>query len=201
MSKQMEGVDLTIMLASHDAFRRDVACFRDAAASDELPHRAWDVFTRQLHFHHTSEDDLVWPAVRDRLEPLTGEVPVLAQMVDEHARIEPLLAAVERTRATGGHPLAAALDELAASLDAHLAHEERDALPLIQASFSPEEWGQVGAQIQARMGADDAAEFFPWLLAGADPQRTNDVLGMLPPPVRETYENVWRPQYEERVGA
>jgi hemerythrin HHE cation binding domain-containing protein len=206
MANQMDTVDMTIMLAAHDAFRRDLERFRDATDGNAFPLGAWNVFTNQLHVHHTSEDELVWPVVRARLVPLTGEVPMLQEMVDEHPRIEPLLAAVEHAleehARTGRTPsaFAGALDALACSLEAHLAHEERDALPLIAASVSHDEWLQVGQQIQQRMGPDGAAEFFPWLLDGMRSDRARDLLGTLPPALRTVYERVWQPQYARRVG-
>jgi hypothetical protein len=199
MATQTNTVDMTIMLATHDAFRRDLGRFRDAADSHTFPLERWNVFTNVLHVHHTSEDEFVWPLLRDRLEPLTGDVPVLEQMVDEHARIEPLLAGVERAFEQRDG-LADAIDALAGSLGAHLDHEERNALPLVAASVSPEEWAEVGRQMQGLLGADGAAEFFPWLLDGMPDERAQDVLGVLPPPLQTVYERVWRPQYTERVG-
>jgi iron-sulfur cluster repair protein YtfE (RIC family) len=67
--------DLTVMIAAHDAFRRDLASLARAAqgASRRSPDRrrsvaaGWELFKRQLHLHHTAEDDLVWPALRERL--------------------------------------------------------------------------------------------------------------------------------------
>jgi hypothetical protein len=69
--------DLTVMLAAHDAFRRDlVSLARAASAADrsdpqrrEQVGRGWQVFKRQLHFHHTGEDRLIWP----RLAPIPRE--------------------------------------------------------------------------------------------------------------------------------
>jgi hypothetical protein len=37
--------------------------------------------------------------------------------------------------------------------------------------------------------------FLPWVLDGAGVARTQALLGMLPEPVRRTYENEWRPAY------
>jgi hypothetical protein len=62
--------DLTIMLAAHDALRRDLVGLAHAAdravrrgpAQQAAVQRGWEVFQRQLHIHHTAEDDLVWPA-------------------------------------------------------------------------------------------------------------------------------------------
>ena len=67
--------DLTIMLAAHQAFRRDLARLVRAAAAADLADPAkrqsvaagWELFKRELHLHHTAEDELIWPVLRPRL--------------------------------------------------------------------------------------------------------------------------------------
>jgi hypothetical protein len=64
--------DLTIMLAAHDAFRRDLTRLARTASAANLSDPArresvkagWDLFKRELHMHHTAEDELIWPALR-----------------------------------------------------------------------------------------------------------------------------------------
>jgi hypothetical protein len=95
--------DLTIMLAAHDAFRRDLARLARAAASADLSDPArrqsvaagWELFKRELHIHHTAEDQLIWPALRPRLVQSEHALSVLDAMEEEHERIDPLLAAVD----------------------------------------------------------------------------------------------------------
>jgi hypothetical protein len=95
--------DLTIMLAAHDAFRRDLARLARAAASADLSDPArrqsvaagWELFKRELHIHHTAEDQLIWPALRPRLVHSEHALSVLDAMEEEHERIDPLLAAVD----------------------------------------------------------------------------------------------------------
>jgi Hemerythrin HHE cation binding domain len=95
--------DLTIMLAAHDAFRRDLARLARAAASADLSDPArrqsvaagWELFKRELHIHHTAEDELIWPALRPRLVHSEHAQSVLDAMEEEHERIDPLLAAVD----------------------------------------------------------------------------------------------------------
>jgi len=118
--------DLTIMLGAHEAFRRDLARLARAAAFADLPDPArraavqagWEVFKRQLHLHHTAEDTIIWPALRDRLGHSAHALSVLDAMEDEHKAIDPLLVAVDEAF---GEPDARALagvtDALATSLD------------------------------------------------------------------------------------
>jgi hypothetical protein len=206
--------DLTIMLAAHAAFRRDLGQLARAAAFADLPdprrrasvQAGWELFKRQLHLHHTAEDAIVWPALRERLNRSDAAQSVLDAMEAEHQQIDPLLAGVDRAfaRAEAGHraDLAAigdAADALAGSLTGHLAHEERDGLPLIGLALTSAEWRAVGFKIVRQNGLSAGGEMFAWLADGADPDRAAAVIGTLPPPARLVYRAVWRPRYQ-RTG-
>ena len=196
--------DLTIMLGAHEAFRRDLARLARAAEFADLPDPArrasvragWEVFKRQLHLHHTAEDTIVWPALRDRLGHSAHALSVLDAMEAEHQEIDPLLAAVDEAF---GDPRAASLagvtDALATSLSGHLSHEERDGLPLIGVALTAAEWRGVGIKIARRSGLSRAGEMFAWIADGADPDQASAVAGTLPPPARLIYRAVWRPRY------
>ncbi|HEY6499771.1 MAG TPA: hemerythrin domain-containing protein, partial [Streptosporangiaceae bacterium] len=138
--------DLTVMLAAHEALRRDLTGLAHAAAAQatgagrgdpgrrQAVQRGWTVFQRQLHIHHTAEDELVWPALRDRLATSDAARSVLEAMEAEHQQIDPLLGAVDRAMSQPGGDdgsMADTVDVLTMALHGHLAHEERDALPLI----------------------------------------------------------------------
>jgi iron-sulfur cluster repair protein YtfE (RIC family) len=196
--------DLTIMLGAHEAFRRDLARLARAAAFADLPDPArrasvragWEVFKRQLHLHHTAEDTIVWPALRDRLGHSSHALSVLDAMEAEHKEIDPLLAAVDEAF---GDPRAASLagvtDALATSLSGHLSHEERDGLPLIGVGLTAAEWRGVGIKIARRNGLSRAGEMFAWIADEANPEQASAVVGTLPPPARLIYRAVWRPRY------
>ena len=196
--------DLTIMLGAHAAFRRDLLRLARAAAFADLPDPArrasvragWEVFKRQLHLHHTAEDSIVWPALRDRLGHSDHALSVLSAMEDEHKEIDPLLAAVDEGFGDpDARTLADVTDALTTSLSAHLSHEERDGLPLIGQALTAAEWRGVGRTIARRSGLLDAGEMFAWIADGADPERAAAVVGTLPAPARLIYRAVWRPRY------
>jgi iron-sulfur cluster repair protein YtfE (RIC family) len=92
--------DLTIMLAAHTAFRRDLLHLAHSATAHEPdPTRraaiqaGWATFKRQLHLHRTAEDTIIWPALRQRLDHSDHARSVLDAMEEEHQLIDPLLAA------------------------------------------------------------------------------------------------------------
>jgi hypothetical protein len=196
--------DLTVMIAAHDAFRRDlVSLARAAAAADradpqrrEQVGRGWEVFKRQLHFHHTGEDRLIWPRLAGRLARSEAAMSTLEAMEAEHALVDPLLEAVDAAFADpAGGQLAGAVDELVTTLHSHLAHEERDALPLIGTALTAREWRAVGMRLGRANGLSGSSEFFAWMLDGVPADESAAVLAELPPPLRLVYRAVWRPRY------
>ncbi len=208
--------DLTIMIAAHDAFRRDLTRLARAAAAADLSDPArrqsvaagWDLFKRELHLHHTAEDEIIWPALRPRLVHSEGALSVLDAMEEEHGRIDPLLAAVDAAFAQhdsagrAGHDdwpgedrLADVIDVLVSTLTGHLGHEERDGLPLIGVALTSAEWRGVGFKIARKNGLSGGGEMFAWILDGAGREGAATTLGQLPPPLRLLYRTVWKPRF------
>ncbi len=208
--------DLTVMLGAHDAFRRDLTRLARAAAAAGLSDPArrqsvaagWDLFKRELHLHHTAEDELIWPALRPRLADSEAALSVLDAMEEEHERIDPLLAAVDAAFAQhdaaagavsddwpGEDRLADVIDVLVSTLTGHLGHEERDGLPLIGVALTSSEWRSVGFKIARKNGLSGAGEMFAWILDGARREDIAATLGQLPPPVRLLYRAVWKPRF------
>ena len=194
--------DLTIMLAAHDAFRRDLTRLARTAAAANLsdPARSqsvaagWELFKHQLHLHHTAEDELIWPVLRPRLAHSPAAQDTLDAMEAEHEQIDPLLAAVDAELA-GGDRAADVIDALTSALTGHLAHEERDGLPLIGVALTAAQWRGVGRKIASKNGLSNGSQMFAWMLDGADREHTAAALGQLPPPLRVLYRAVWKPRY------
>jgi len=206
--------DLTIMIAAHDAFRRDLTRLARTAAAADLTDPArrrsvaagWELFKRQLHMHHTAEDEIIWPAMRPRLAYSQTALSVLDALEAEHERIDPLLAAVDAAFARhdaapgdgspGADRLADIIDVLAGTLTGHLAHEERDGLPLIGVALTGAEWRSAGFKMARKNGLASGGEMFAWILDGAGREEAAAALGTLPPPLRLLYRAVWKPRFD-----
>src|SRR3954447_4532430 len=149
--------DLLPMFLMHHAFRRDLRMFSAAAAATPLEDRAtwralesrWRGFARILHHHHSGEDRLLWPLLLARVDA-AGDAAgraTLEAMEAEHGEIDPLLSrcaeGLARLAAVPDADARAALVvRLSATqerLGAHLGHEERDAMVLLQRTITPEE--------------------------------------------------------------
>jgi iron-sulfur cluster repair protein YtfE (RIC family) len=195
--------DLTIMLAAHDAFRRDLTQLARTASAANLSDPArrqsvaagWDLFKRELHLHHTTEDELIWPTLRPRLAHSEAALSVLSAMEAEHELIDPLLAAVDE-QLPDGDRLSDVIDALASTLTGHLRHEERDGLPLIGVALTAAEWRGAGRKMASKNGLAASSEMFAWILDGADREHAAATLGQLPPPLRVLYRAIWKPRFE-----
>jgi Hemerythrin HHE cation binding domain len=197
-------LDMSMMFAMHDALRRELAQVgRVATRRDDHPakllHAAlgWELFKKFLLVHHQSEDDALWPPLRARVAGQPDRVALADALEAEHAVIEPLLTAIDAAAADpdyGYQRFGDTIDELSTKLTGHLAHEEADGLPLIDASLTPQEW-QHFAQVHSQRNLPEASRYMPWLLSGARPQILDAILGNFPAHLLATYREQWAPAY------
>jgi Tfp pilus assembly protein FimV len=182
-------LDMAMMYAFHDALRRDLKQIAQMAARSD----GWDLFESLLHVHHTSEDDALWPVVREAAADRPDDLALLDDMAEEHASLEPLLETIDEALGRGESAPEARV-ELAERLQEHLQHEEDAALPLVDATVKLDQWMQFGQTAAERVGPN-MPNYLPWLLDGADEDTTARVLGVLPEPVQQTYREEWQPAY------
>lgn len=201
--------ELELMNILHDAFRRDVERLARAAtgvrgAAPEARASVllgWHGFQRELHHHHQIEDTFIWPLMRDKLVGHPDDVAVLDAMEDEHTLIDPALAAVDAALTDpDGEPgvLADRIDDLAGILRSHLAHEERDALPLIQQTITAHEWNVMNRKAMRGMSYRWISELVPWVVDGQPERRKQIALKTIPAPMRLLYRYSWQPKYERQ---
>ncbi|MFI6517942.1 hemerythrin domain-containing protein [Spirillospora sp. NPDC050679] len=197
-------LDMTAMYAMHDALRRELEHLAKITARiDDDPGTllrtavGWELFTKSLHVHHTAEDDALWPALRGSLAERPDDLALLEAMEAEHAAVDDVIAAIDTALSDPGAPvdrLGDLTDSLVTGLTAHLRHEERQALPLIQAVATPQQWAHFG-QVHGQRIGPDAPRLLPWLLEGASEQTVATMLAPLPEPARAAYTSQWQPAY------
>ncbi|MDQ3466057.1 MAG: hemerythrin domain-containing protein [Actinomycetota bacterium] len=197
--------DNTVMMfAIHDALRRDAAHLARAVERQDMDDPArreafligWEVFKRQLRHHHEGEDLNLWPLIRTYLPARDEENALLNVMEEEHERIDPLITDVDTAlRNSDSGWLAEATVTFRQELLAHLEHEERDAVPLMEAVLTPQDWKAFSRTQRKDAGVKGAREFFPYILDEADPERAAQVTRLLPPPLRILVRRAWQPRY------
>ncbi|TIC89021.1 hemerythrin domain-containing protein [Nocardioides sp. GY 10113] len=184
-------VDMSMMYLMHHGFRRDLRRF--AAAAEHTPAddsatwaalaRRWDLLAEVLHHHHTGEDAGVWPALLERADE--HERATLEAMEAEHAGIDPLLrscaerlAALAAGGGTGAEreaaraALAVRMAEANQLLGQHLAHEETDAMAILQRHLTPEDWDRIEAEaFESQNGPRSCSGWCPGSPTGSPPLR------------------------------
>ncbi|MBZ5738711.1 hemerythrin domain-containing protein [Nocardioides mangrovi] len=150
-------IDMHLMYVMHHAFRRDLDLFAAAVKQTPAGERRtwqlladrWELFAEVLHEHHTVEDEGVWPAVLATCSP--ADVATLEAMEAEHEEIDPLLEScaagfrrlAERADEDARAALAVRVCAARESLRRHLAHEETDAIAIIQRVLTAEDWHRI----------------------------------------------------------
>lgn len=196
-------VDLTPMLVLHHGFRRDLRRF--LAAARTLPgedmagfralRRRWDLFAEILHHHHAGEDAGLWPMLRAHADR-DGRA-VLDAMEAEHSVIDPALAAVvaafdavlAHVGPAARRQLVDRLMEVEQALLVHLAHEEQDALTMVQRSLTQAQWEELErTHFRRGLSFGDLVRMVPWVIDGLPPDARQRMLGSAPLPIRV----IWR---------
>jgi hypothetical protein len=188
------GVDTRDMLAIHSAFRREYGLapglVRSVRPGDVARARIVADHLQEtgefLHHHHTGEDKLLWPRLRDRVPAEMAPTVELMEQQHEgiHAGMEQVDAALARWREDAAEVdrdrLAEALEALHARLTEHLAAEEQHLLPLAGANLTPAEWAQLGEEGMAGLPKDRLPRVFGSIMYDADPATIKGMLAHAP---------------------
>jgi hemerythrin-like domain-containing protein len=200
------------MALIHRLIRRGFEQARDAVASVPDGDRAVAVAAYLrfqfdgLHAHHSTEDELLWPALRERAS-MSDEL--VDRMEEQHAAIHD---ALERARdllpgwtadptAEASNDLRTALDAVLDTLSIHLADEEREVVPLIAAHITQAEWDHLGKVAFSKFEPSQRFTAMGEMLAAASPDEAARMMATLPLPVRLVWRLVGRRSYERSMVA
>ncbi|MDR6979108.1 iron-sulfur cluster repair protein YtfE (RIC family) [Streptomyces sp. 3330] len=195
------------MVVVHRVFRRESALLPRLvrAVPDGGTTRATRVaehlreYLEGLHSHHSLEDELIWPLLRERAQ----DAALVVRMEEQHERIDRSLEAVTQwipawepaADPIAGEELALALDEHRTALLEHLDDEERLVLPLIAEHLTVAEWDLVGRRGLERVPKDKLLFALGALLEDATPPERASFLGRAPLIGRLLWKAVGRRQY------
>ena len=154
-----------------------------------------------LHAHHTSEDELLWPALHERASMSDA---LITRMEQQHEGVHGALETVRRElapwaatpTADGADSLAAALRTVTGHLAEHLAEEERDVVPLIAAHITQAEWEHLGEVSFGKFTRRQRFTAMGELLEAADPVAAARMMADLPTPIRVVWRLLGRRRYE-----
>ncbi|MEF3403907.1 hemerythrin domain-containing protein [Agromyces sp. CCNWLW203] len=162
--------------------------------------------TKLLHVHHHAEDDFFWDRMTERAPACGLHVALMrkqhesvSEQLDEiDTRIDEWTAS-GADAATAEH-LATALDEVDSSLAEHLADEEREAFPVLDAVLSEVEWDEIAAHAQ-REKPPLPLFLLLGLMMEAVPEAERDAWmdRELPAPMRLAYRLFGRRSYERAL--
>ncbi|WP_395695343.1 hemerythrin domain-containing protein [Nocardioides sp.] len=187
-------IDMQTMYLMHHGFRRDLDAFaaavRATPADDRRAWRAladrWELFAAVLHKHHTAEDEHIWPALTALGAP--EDVAVLEAMEAEHGEIDPLLDScaaglrrlAERTDEDARAALVVRVCAARESLRRHLAHEETEAIAIVQRLVTVERWHELEAEIEKGGSLTEVARIVPWIGQGVPREALDRVFASAP---------------------
>jgi iron-sulfur cluster repair protein YtfE (RIC family) len=204
--------DVHDMVVVHRAFRRELGALPalvravrpgDTARAAVVAGHA-RMMIRGLHLHHTSEDELLWPKLLERVTLESALVERMeAQHEQVHEHLDRLAPALERwvaeARPAVTDEVADIVDSLVAVLWVHLEEEEREILPLAARHITPEEWAQLGEHGLAEMSRAELPLMVGAVLEEATPEEAAEMVAKLPLPARLLLRPVILPQYRRYV--
>ena len=210
--------DTTMMRIVHDALRRDLARANTVLTEPEQvgrdqrraigAHLSW--LMRFLHAHHASEDEGLYPLVRERagaaadvgevLDRMSGSHDAVATAIDQvEAAAAALVAdpsdeAVQRSRV--------AIESLGGVLLPHLRDEEDEAMPIVSQLITAAEWHAIEKKhnLDPKSMAELGFEGH-WLVDGSSDADRATVLGLVPPVPRFVLLHGYARRYGRHAAA
>lgn len=182
-----------VMGIVHSALRRDLQRARTALTEWPFPfddqrraiadHMVW--MMDFLHHHHESEDEHLYPMVRERN---VAARQLLDDMAADHKSIVPAMGALTETAiryresAEVRAEVVAAVDELAEVLLPHLEREEREMMPVVSETISEREWRHWDDEYNVKpLGPVDLADQGLFILDGLEGDDRTAITELVPP--------------------
>jgi hemerythrin-like domain-containing protein len=189
--------DLTLVTLIHQSLRADAARLAAALAAigpGDRPSRVsaisafYGQYREQLALHHRHEDKLFFPALAARAG---ADAMHLGELTAQHDELDGALAAVSHRLAALADPAgdfaadreaaSSALAAMTALLAAHLALEERHALPLFETEMPAGQCKQLEARARKDTTRAQARFLIPWVVAHASTDQRLALFRSAPP--------------------
>jgi hemerythrin-like domain-containing protein len=191
-------VDTREMNAVHSYFRRELRLASGLVRGVEpgstrrskVVGAHLELLGRTLHQHHTSEDEMLWPLLLERVPDELA--PIVHLMESQHEQVDALLGQIGELRPRWeaapdretGEALAGLYDRLHVALAEHLDAEETRLLPLAARSLTQAEWDSLGERARNEGRRSEMSLVFGMIQHDGDPEVVTKMLATAPAPVR-----------------
>jgi hemerythrin-like domain-containing protein len=213
MSTSGPGVDTHEMVLMHRVIRREFGqlpqLFR-SAAGDRARSKVVGAHAREmldfLHTHHTGEDELLFPLLRERaaLDP-----ELMDRMDAQHAQVDDAVATLGKelpgwtvtADAAAGERMAALIDATMPTLIDHLAEEEQTLLPIVSVTVTQREWDALGKHGMRAIPLTRRLIVLGHITEETDDAERQRFLQVVPAPARLAYQLIGRRQFTRETTA
>ena len=216
----MPAPNLVMLRVHHRGIRADSARLAHAIADVREPEREtrahqlrrwYEGFVGELHAHHRTEDELFFPALRQRVSVFEHQV---GRIGAGHDHLDGAIDCVTRALEQLGDPDVAWADayrratkcaaELQRLLERHLSFEDEFVLPLFAHHFSVDEFKALDARAADFFSLGQRPFSIPWAMANAEPREQESLLNGAPVSFRLMWlatRNRYRRLADEAFGA
>jgi hemerythrin-like domain-containing protein len=201
------------MVLIHRVIRREFGqlprLFR-AAANDRGRSKIIGAHAREmldfLHTHHTGEDELLFPLLRERagLDPeLMGRMDAQHEQVDNAVRAirTELPAWTSTADAATGERMAALIDTAMPTLIDHLAEEEQKLLPIVSVTLTQREWDALGKHGMSAIPLTRRLVILGHITEETDEAERTKFMQVVPAPARLAYRLLGHRQFTRETTA
>jgi len=207
------GVDTHEMVLIHRVIRREFGqlprLFR-SAANDRARSKVIGAHAREmlhfLHTHHTGEDELLFPLLRERaaLDP-----ELMDRMDAQHAQVNDAVAAVgaelpawtASADAAAGERMAALIDAAMPALIDHLAEEEQKLLPIVSVTLTQSEWDALGQHGMSAIPLTRRLVILGHITEETDDAERQRFMQVVPAPARLAYKLIGHRRFTRETTA
>ena len=212
MSTPGPGVDTHEMVLIHRVLRREFGqlprLFR-SAANDRARSKVVGAHAREmldfLHTHHTGEDELLFPLLRERAE-LDPEL--MDRMDAQHAQVDAAVTAISAqlpmwtTSAdpAAGERMAALIDATMPTLIDHLAEEEQKLLPIVSVTLTQSEWDALGKHGMSAIPLTRRLVILGHITEETDDAERHRFMQVIPAPARLAYKLIGHRQFTRETA-
>lgn len=212
MSTPGPGVDTHEMVLIHRVLRREFGqlprLFR-AAAGDRARSKVIGAHAREmltfLHTHHTGEDELLFPLLRERA---VLDQELMHRMDAQHAQVDDAVTAIDAelsawtasADAAAGERMAARVDAMMPTLIEHLAEEEQEILPIASLTLTQGEWDALGKHGMSAIPLTRRLVILGHITEETDDAERRRFMKVLPAPARVAYKLIGHRQFTRATG-